>query len=376
MANIFDYIYSQGNYTFSEKPFTHIDGLVLSRFSYIPFDRILSADFDRKITVRQAAERFLNYPKADSSVFLPDDINFIRGVEKSPRFSQMKLFGYVNRVNVDERKQFAVLTAEISKGLYFVSFRGTDNTFVGFREDFDMCLEEPIPSQTDALKYFEDLAKRVRGNFILGGHSKGGNLAVYAAAFCPKKIQEKVIRIYNIDGPGFPSKLAQDPDYLRICPKIYTFVPQSSVIGMLLERSESEIVIHSTYWGLLQHDIYSWEIDGESFVLQDSTTKFSKIVGSTIKSWTLKMDQEEKRQFINFVFDLIASTNAGTVDAFAQGLPKNLWTAFRSFTHTDKNIRHVVYKDILALISSAVKSTGSALAPKRRNKNEENEKIY
>lgn len=368
MANIFDYIYNQGNYTFSEKPVTHIDGLVLSRFSYMPFDHILSEDFDRRVTVRQAAENFLKRPNADSAVFLPEDINFIRAVEKSPRFSQMKLFGYVNRVSVDERKQFAVLTAEISRGLFFVSFRGTDNTFVGFREDLDMCLEETVPSQTEALRYFENLAKRVRGDFILGGHSKGGNLAVYAAAFCSKKVQEKILRIYNIDGPGFPAKLARHPDYLRICPKIYTFVPQSSVIGMLLERSESEIVIHSTYWGLLQHDIYSWEIDGESFVLQESTTRFSKIVGKTIKNWTLKMNQEEKRQFINFVFDLIASTNADTVDVFAQRLPKNLWIAFRSFTQADKNIRHTIYKELLALFSSAVKSTGSTLAPKRRSK--------
>lgn len=361
MANIFDYIKNCGGSTFDEMEFNHIDGLILARFSYIPFDEIVSPSFCETICVSEAVDRFLKLPMPEKKVFLKEDIAFIKSLAQSRRFSSLGLFGYRNKVSITENKQFAVITIKLNKQLSYVSFRGTDNTFVGFKEDCDLCFDAPIPSQDEALKYFRKFEKEKSRKFILGGHSKGGNIAVYAASFCSKELQERVVSIYNIDGPGFTKSLLNKEGYQRICSKIYTFVPQSSLVGKLFERNESEIVIHSTYWWLLQHDIYSWEIDGSNFVHMESTTHFSRIMGCAIKQWLEQMDAEQKKKFIDFVFGAIESANVTTVDEFVENKLKNTISVLKSVSKTDKELRRDVYAEVFALLQSFVKSAGTNL---------------
>lgn len=367
-SNILDYLKNYGHLTGKEFEFNNIDGLVLSRFSYIPLDGIVSEEFDKRISVKRAMECFLRKGNAQELVYLPEDMEFIKAICESRRFSSMRLSGYMNSIDIKEQKQFSAVTVEFLPAKYYVSFRGTDNTFVGFKEDFYMCLESPIPSQKEAVDYFNLLSRKLKGEYVLGGHSKGGNIAIYAGAFCNKNIRKKILRIYNIDGPGFSEKFLENEGYLEICPKIYTFVPQSSVVGKLMERRESEIVIHSTYMGILQHDIYSWEVDGNSFVHLEDTTIFSKFVGSTIKQWTDGMDLEQRQQFIDIIFKIIYSTDAKTVDDFALNIPKNVWIALKFFAKADKSKRHIVYKELMYLIESAAKSVPTAIPLPKRNK--------
>lgn len=358
MANVFGYMKECGDVSFDKMPFNHIDGLILSRLSYVPFDDIVSYSFVEKISIKDAIDAFLSGDEPEKKVFIPEDIIFIKGLAKCRRFCNLKLLGYESFVNTYEKKQFAVITIKLTPDVYYVSFRGTDNTFVGFNESFSMCLDDPIPSQVDACNYFSNLGKQLKGDFILGGHSKGGNLAVYAASFCSKDLQSRVRSVYNIDGPGFTQSLVNRQEYKDICSRIYTFVPQSSLIGKLFDRSESEIVIHSTYWWILQHDIYSWEIDGDSFVLMETTTRFSKFVGTVIKDCLEQMDTQQKRQFINFVFGVIKISNFETVEDFCDKKFKNTITLLKAVSDTDKIARHRVYKDLLSFVQTIVKDVG------------------
>ena len=168
----------------------------------------------------------------------------------SRRFNSMKLFAYVNKIDEKTQTQFSAITIKINENELYISFRGTDNTLIGWKEDFNMGFVFPVPAQELAVDYIEKIASRHSENMLVGGHSKGGNLAVYSAAFCSEAVQNRIEIVYNFDGPGFDEKVLQKDGYKRICNKVNTFVPQSSVVGMLLNHEERYIIVHSTQLGL------------------------------------------------------------------------------------------------------------------------------
>ena len=250
----------------------------------------------------------------------------------------------------EQETQFAAMTFLLDDGSMFLAFRGTDNSLVGWKEDFNMTFQQTIPAQRLALQYTRDVALEHLRPMHLGGHSKGGNLAVFAAARSSPMIQQKILKVYNHDGPGFTKYLMGDPGYIAMVPKIRTCVPQSSVIGMLLEHEEPYTVIRSKSVGLLQHDLYTWDVLGRDFIPVEEITESSQFVDATIKTWFAEMTGEERGQLVDVMYALLGSGGAENVYDLLH--PRNLKTYIKTLS-SDEHLRRVLSTEFTGLIDAA-----------------------
>ncbi len=196
---------------------------------------------------------------------------------------------------------------------HFIAFRGTDDTLTGWKEDLQMSFMDEVQSQKQAVIYMNRIFESFAGNFYLGGHSKGGNLAVYAISDATQNAGNRIIGIYNNDGPGFQANIIQSEGYKNILGKIRTLIPKSSVVGMMLERGEEYTVVSSCETGIRQHDAFSWEVRGTNFVCEKKLTKKSANLNITVRACLNKLSIEERSQFADALFDIIQSPGAKTV---------------------------------------------------------------
>lgn len=351
MANIFDYILWRGDLTFNEAPFNDIDNLILARISYFPFDNTIAED--ENITVKEAYERFEKFDIEKLKILQKEDIDLFPMLAKSKRFGNLSLIKYIEHTDKEKEKQFGAVTIILPDKTSYISFRGTDDTLVGWKEDFNMSFMELVPSQIDAMNYLNMIAKHIKGSLRVGGHSKGGNLAVYASAFCNKSVKKRIIEIYNNDGPGFFESVTKTEDYKEILHKIHTFIPQSSVIGRLLNHEEKYIVIRSTQTGLLQHDLYSWQLLGNKFICLDEVTNGSKFIDRTISEWLISVTPEQRGKFADALFEILNSTNAETLSDISAKWFTNTRTLLTTYRSLDEETKEIISKTFFALLNIA-----------------------
>ncbi len=325
MANVLDYLDWRGDLTLEQSPFSHVDSLILCRLSYLPFDGILPGLYSNaEVSISQAAERLLGDTsspviQASQEKLTPRDAKLLQKLAQSRRFSRMTLCKYMNSVDSAAQKQFSALTVHTNDGCLYVAYRGTDSTLVGWKEDFNMGFMTPVPSQRDAVSYLEHIAHNSSGQLRVGGHSKGGNLAIYAAAFSSPSIQSRILQVDSHDGPGFLPKVMHSAGYQAVRPKITTFLPQSSVIGMLLEHEEEYIVVQSSQRGLMQHDLYSWNVMADDFIRLHSITKGSHVVDKTLKEWIAQMNVVKREQLVDGLFQVLSASGAHTISDLKNG---------------------------------------------------------
>ena len=319
MSNMLTYIKNYGHLSFDELEFNEIDNLILSQIVYINFTNIMpnkisKADF---VTINEATNKYYAiYKTLDKPIglLIPDEIlPMLKKLANCKRFSNLKLYGYIQEIDKKETKQFSSLAIEIKKDLYYITFSGTDDTITGWKEDFNMQFMSFVPAQRAAIKYLNKYMNILKGNFILGGHSKGGNLAIYAASKCFYSKRQKIINIYNNDGPGFNKKIIESSSYKKIEDKIIHFVPESSIIGLLFNHTGNFNIVKSSQAGLFQHDAFSWKISKNEFVKCKELSKESKLINDSIKSWLLQMTENEQKEFINSLFEILESTEATTL---------------------------------------------------------------
>jgi hypothetical protein len=237
-------------------------------------------------------------------------------------------------------------------GMALITYRGTDTTLTGWKEDFNMSFQTCVPAQEKALWYLEAFA-RVYPDLPLtvAGHSKGGNMAVYAATRCQPELRERVRAVHNHDGPGFQAEILREPGYREVLPKVRTFVPQSSVVGMLLEHEEPYTVVKSRQVSLLQHDPYSWEVLGGDFIRVEEVDENSRHLDATIKTWLAQTSIQERSEFVDAVFELLS---LGEVDDLRSViLPKNVLRYLRQL-RTDEKMRTVIAKVFADLFRTAL----------------------
>ena len=321
-SNILDYITWRGDLSFEQSPMCEVDGLVFSMLSYVEYDGIvpsaIQADREPQ-TLLTVAKRYLKSKGKGSTpsqgMLAPHQmLRLLVLASKSKRFGLSRPLCYANRISSDEEKQFSATVFLLSCGDVFVSFRGTDDTLIGWKENFNMSFMYPIPAQKEALSFLEDVAKKTSGRLYLGGHSKGGNLAVYAAVKALDVTKERIEAVYSNDSPGFSSNFIDSRQYRDMRKKIHTYLPQSSVVGMLLEHEEEYTVVKSKNNGLLQHDAFSWEVVGNKFIYLDSISDGSRMIDRKTKQFLSEMTKEERERFVDSIFDAIASqTGAKTV---------------------------------------------------------------
>ena len=319
MGTVFEYIDWRGDISFSDVGLTEVDSLIFSQVSYVDFKGIVPAlPSARPVRFLLAAKRYMQTHKDSPSnlgmIIPPETISVLTRAARSARFGTVMVVGYVNRVSDNEQKQFSAITFLIGEDTCVVAYRGTDDTIVGWRESFNMSFMSPIPAQTDAAEYLNSVADAfpTRRIFVCG-HSKGGNLAVWAAVKCRSDVNDRVVAAYNYDGPGFDRAFIESDEYKKTRDRIRTLVPRSSVVGMLLEHEENYDVVMSTYTGLLQHNAFSWEIMGGRFIYTDSVTAESRRIDNTLKRWLAEISVEKRKQIIDSLYEILSSTNAKTL---------------------------------------------------------------
>lgn len=359
MANLKDYIVWRGDVDMAYDKFNEADGAVLARLAYLPFE-------GTALEPQYLPQKIIDARINDISA-LQKDKELLRLAKESRRFGDIGVCAYVNKTDISEQTQFAAVTFRLSDELYYVAFRGTEDTLVGWKEDFNMSFTFPVPSQSLAVSYYENVADCFKNaRFILGGHSKGGNLAVCAAAFCRSELQDRVISVYNYDGPGFDGAVISTAGYKSICGRIHTFLPQSSIVGMLLEHEEKYAVIHSMQTGLWQHDIYSWEIVKNHFVYLDSVTNSSRIIDRTIKDWVASVTPEHREQLVDIVYDIMTDTNIQTFKELSEHRFASAKAILKATRRLDPDTRRTVTEAFAVLLKSARKNLPEIL---KKNKN-------
>ncbi|MEA4892132.1 MAG: DUF2974 domain-containing protein [Peptococcaceae bacterium] len=369
MANVFDYLMWRGDLSLSQSGFNDVDNILLSLIAYIPFDGIVAEAPGGGVTLAEAAERFLARPDAFKAARVRRDVELLAAMKDCPRFREMRLSAYVNQIDAAAEKQFAALAVELGKGTqgksaYYIAFRGTDNTLVGWKEDFNMSFMSPVPAQVEAARYLEKAAQALQGEFLIGGHSKGGNLAVYAAAFCPAAIQARIRQVYNNDGPGFDSGVLASAGHQAVKDRIRTFVPQTSVVGMLLEHEESYTVIRSVQVGLLQHDPYSWQIQGTQPAFLGEVSAGCRFFDRTIKDWVAGMDQSQREQFVDLLYEILGATNVQTLPELTAHWYVNARILLKSLINLDEDMRRVLGRTLSLLLQSAKKNLPELRLPR------------
>ena len=358
MANtLFDYLQWRGDLTLDQSEFNLVDNLILSVLSYVPFDGIISDKPDRKgITIEEAGQQFSRLDAAKLPIRDPNDIELLKALAASKRFGTMTLSGYVHKTDYETEKQFSAVTINTGDKMSFISFRGTDLTLVGWKEDFNMSFQTPVPSQEEAVRYLEAVSKRIRGKMRVGGHSKGGNLAVYAAAFCAHSTQKHIVAVYNNDGPGFNAGIIGMKGFTNVQERLFAFIPQSSVIGMLMEHNEQYTIVNSTQTGILQHDPYSWSVLGTDFIRMETVTNTSLFIDKTVKEWIGKMDASQRELFCDVLFNILGASGAKNLTELTADRLKSAGAMIKTFSNIDEPTKKILHETLALLFQIAAKN--------------------
>lgn len=296
---------------FTKRPLCELDSLVFSWLAYYRLSAPLRHARTREGIALHELLRAEDFESMFGTSWDPEGSReLLFAVCASPRFRDARLTCFAFKTDEASAEQFAAMTFTLPGGGAYIAFRGTDSTLVGWREDFDMASRCPVPSQREARAYVEHVASYVEGPLYLGGHSKGGNLAVYAAATVPASVQDRIVRVFSHDGPGFDRALVEGDGYTRIRDRVDKTVPKSSIIGLIMDTERDFTVVESGGISVLQHNPFLWEADGCEFRRADGLSASSRYFGATVADWMDRFTPEERGAFIATLFDVLGVTGA------------------------------------------------------------------
>ena len=362
MANIMDYLDWRGDLPLTVSPFNEVDGLILAELSFINFEGIVPPpELGRGVPLRDAAGTYFarhNGQEIDMGVLVPGRIpDLMCRMAHSVRFGGMLLNGYCELMDDAREQQFAALTVELGDGSIYLSYRGTDDTIVGWKEDLNMGYLEVIPSQTRALEYLGRMTRQYPdAKLRIGGHSKGGNLSVYAAVKAPAAVQDRIVRVYNNDGPGFAKPLVGTPEHTRVADRILTVVPQSSVVGQLLEHEQNVEIVRSDAEGMLQHDGFSWQVVGDHFIHLDGFSREGKVIDETLESWEGSLSPKQREAFADALYTVLTASGAKTLSDLNGDKLKSAVTMLKTYSNLDRETRQLLSGSLRALVGSYAKN--------------------
>lgn len=346
MANIMDYLSWRGDLRWEAAEFNEVDNLILSELIYVSFSGIVPAVGEGEITLRRASELFFEK-------YTDEEINakvsstkvaafMMRKMAQTVRFGGILLSNYVDDIDLDVQSQFCAMTVQLGDGRMCVVYSGTDSTIVGWKENFNMSFLSETPGQLKAVRYLAGVAAQNHMPLRLMGHSKGGNLSVYAATHTDPATMERIEVIYSNDGPGFTKSMISEENYRCMIPKIHTIIPESSIVGMLLEHEEEYEVVESSGSGAGQHDVMSWEVEGGSLVHKSGVDETAVLVDRTLKSWIDKMDNRQREEFVDTLFGVLEDAGIRTVDDLARINPSKFRELVRISSSLDRESQEVM----------------------------------
>ena len=320
MGNLITYVQQYGAQTFEDKSLTDIDVLVLTEIAYLPFDEIVPKSFDvtEAISLNQLGKEFekIKEKEHENNPFMitSERIELLEVVSKSQRYKDIKVFGFMNDIDDELTKQFAAVCYQWEEESRWIIFRGTDESLTGWKEDFMMTYSDLIPAQTDAIEYLRKQAELFSGSLNISGHSKGGNLSLYASAIQEETVQDRIKQIYCWDAPGVHRSILGTEGYQRVVSKAKRYIPQDSIVGMMLESQVPYHIIESQGSGISQHSALMWNIEEDHFVELTELTKNSQLTDQTFKQWTEVVSDEDLKLFFDTFFELIFEMGVETVN--------------------------------------------------------------
>ncbi|MUK03083.1 DUF2974 domain-containing protein [Vibrio cholerae] len=345
MANLLDYVCWRGDITLQERPFNVVDNLVLTALSNIDLAGIVPpAGSGESILLRDAAALLSARPSSGSSdrrlVFVPPAL--LEAMGASARFGGAFLSAYVDETDHITGMQFAAITVHLDDGRTYVSYRGTDSTITGWREDFTMSFDL-VPAQPWAAEYLSDRIAETTGPLFVGGHSKGGNLAVYAAMKQDLPGQERIAAVYTNDGPGLGPGIVDDAALARISDRIERIVPEFAVIGRIFDSEIPTRIVGSSARGLMQHDIMTWQVEGVALSERPAQSHRAAILNRAVDIWLEGAAPADRRDFTDAVFGALSAGGA----VLLQDIPSNgngsfesvIFSFARSRTRTRRSLR-------------------------------------
>ena len=375
MANVFDYIKWRGDLTFKQSPLNEIDALIFCELSYIFFDGIVPEDPNEGyVTLAEAAEIFFERNAGQEEISLgeivPKEIvTLFRMTAASKRFSQIPLSHFVNIIDDETVEQFSAISFYPDDETVLVAYRGTDDTITGWREDFRMAFLTPVPAQKRAEEYLLKASEDAK-NIYIAGHSKGGNLALWAAMNASDEIAERIEKVYNFDGPGFLDDVWESELYERVAGKISTVIPTGSVVGLLLKYDKNYRVTKSSAKGYLhQHDALTWEVEGVEFVCDEDVAPEVKRAHEVVGKWIYSMEPDERRAFVEGFFDILCSTSAKTVTDLAA----NRSAVIKAFSNIEPETRQALMSGVKFFLGEGKSAISESIRELLKKKSDEEE---
>ena len=358
MKNMLDYIKEFGHVSFEERAFSEIDALVLTELEYLPLEKVVPSDENGEnfVTVKEIAEYMQEHKQElfdENPMMITQERHEVSQViADAPRFQSLKFFGVVSEWDKDTTKQFAAVTVEVEPSVRLVVFRGTDETLIGWKEDFLMTYSPLVAAQTDAKEYLAKQASLWDGDLMISGHSKGGNLAIYAAATQVEDVQLRIVDIFCFDSPGLYRSVLETKGYQNIVPLAMRYIPQDSLVGLMLESEVPYVIVKSNATGAMQHSAMTWEIEDGQFIKMEKLTKNSQLNDQTFKKWTESVSDEELELFWNVFFELLFSVGIDTVNDLYGQFMHYVQEFLKAAGNMDEEKRELLTRIALLLVST------------------------
>ena len=351
MGNIIDYLKEYGAKSFEEVPFGEADVLLLAQLSYLKFDGIVPtiAQHSEGITLEEIDRRMDPALVFADKWYEKENRRLWETLLGCRRYERMRCGNYRARTQEEEETQFGAVTFFPEGCEPVIAFRGTDDSVVGWTEDFNMAFTRPLPSQRMSAVYLNQVSCRIGGQFRVCGHSKGGNLAVFASMWAEEGVRRRIREVYSLDGPGFLPELLSEEGYREIRGRLRRILPASSVVGMLLQNEERYEVVKSSACGMMQHDAYTWQIENGRLVREADLEAKQKKMDKVLNEWIFTLSESERELFVNTFFGLIGKTGATTVYEFAQDWKNNLRICLRELGRIEPDTRKRIRQILKAL---------------------------
>lgn len=350
-----NYLKEYGDISFMERSMNDVDSLVLCQFVYLKFDGLVPELRESRRSV--SLEELARHPHAEKLFaderFAKDNRELFEDMLAGRRFRNMKINCHINVIEKEWETQFSAATFILEDGTIYVAFRGTDETIVGWKEDFNMAFLSPVPGQALSVKYLNIVTERFHNPFYVGGHSKGGNLAVYSAMNCADAVQERILKVYSMDGPGFRPEVLEQCGYDRIADRVVKFLPHSSMIGMIFEWDTRYQVVESRSFGLAQHNPYNWKIKNGEFVLAEDIYGRARLVDNTINEWISSLDDQQIKLFVDTLYQVISASEADDLIAITADWKRSMTGVVAALKGVDEDTVKVLQEIVKGLFELA-----------------------
>ena len=358
MATVADYLDWRGDIPFSADPFNEVDNVLLSLFAYVDLEGVV--EDGESVSIKEACRRYFTLHTREETASRDSYVRLVPFLmEKAAgtrRYAETVLHHYVNIIDAGVDEQMSAMTFDLEDGTGYVSYRGTDGSFVGWREDFNLAWMRQTSGQKHAADYLNRIGELSDRPLRVGGHSKGGNFAVYASAFCDASVRERILEADTNDGPGFIQEVAESKEMEEICPKIRSLVPDESLFGLMMYGIYGHEVIKSSARRVFQHDAQTWQVVGNRFErAEKGLTEASILLDKTLTGWVANVEPKQRKKFVDFIFDVLDTSGADTLAELHQNRIRNFAELIRAAHGMDKERRNQ-FSEVLSVLAKNGKS--------------------